>query len=270
MRWFEPALVILTLVTGIVWALDKWVWKRSPREEGLLDENSEGGLIETARSFFPVLAIVLVLRTFVAEPFRIPSGSMIPSLQIGDFILVNKFAYGLHLPITNTRIIPTGNPKRGDVVVFKFPGHPDLPDDPMKGEDFVKRVIGVPGDHVGYHMGQLTINGKPVAYRTVDSAPDGDGENHLPSKLRIEDLPGHAPHPILVGDDSLAMGGRGDQDLVVPEGYYFVMGDNRDNSDDGRFWGLLPEANLRGRAFAIWMHWGHDGINLSRVGHSVP
>ncbi|MBS0215630.1 MAG: signal peptidase I [Proteobacteria bacterium] len=268
MRWFEPALVILTLVTGIVWALDKWVWKRTSREEGLLDEGNENGFIETARSFFPVLAIVLVLRTFVAEPFRIPSGSMIPSLQIGDFILVNKFAYGLHLPITNTRIIPTGNPKRGDVVVFKYPGM--TPDDPQKGEDFVKRVIGVPGDHVGYHMGQLTINGVPVKYQTVKAVPEGDGEGMMrPSELRTENLPGHS-HPILVSDDTLTLGGQGEQDLVVPEGQYFVMGDNRDNSLDGRFWGMLPEANLRGRAFAIWMHWGHDGIQLSRVGHSVP
>ncbi len=268
MRWFEPALVILTLITGIVWALDKWVWKRASREESLLDEGNENGFIETARSFFPVLAIVLVLRTFIAEPFRIPSGSMIPSLQIGDFILVNKFAYGLHLPITNTRIIPTGNPKRGDVVVFKYPGM--TPDDPQKGEDFVKRVIGVPGDHVGYHMGQLTINGVPVKYQTVKAVPEGDGEGMMrPAELRTEDLPGH-PHPILVSDDTLTLGGQGEQDVVVPEGQYFVMGDNRDNSLDGRFWGMLPEANLRGRAFAIWMHWGHDGIQLSRVGHSVP
>ncbi|PNS08252.1 signal peptidase I [Solilutibacter silvestris] len=268
MRWFEPLLVILTLVTGLVWALDKWVWKRAPREDSLLDEGHENGLIETARSFFPVLAIVLVLRTFIAEPFRIPSGSMIPSLQIGDFILVNKFAYGLRLPISNTRIVPIGDPKRGDVVVFKYPGM--TPDDPQKGEDFVKRVIGLPGDRVGYHMGQLTINGVPVKYQTIRAVPDGDGEGMArPSELRTEDLPGH-PHQILVSDDSLALGAQGDQDLVVPQGQYFVMGDNRDNSLDGRFWGTLPEANLRGRAFAVWMHWGHDGINLSRVGHSVP
>ena len=268
MRWFEPLLVILTVVTGIVWALDKWVWKSASREEGLLDENNEGGLIETARSFFPVLAIVLMLRTFVAEPFRIPSGSMIPSLQIGDFILVNKFAYGLRLPISNTKIIPVGEPKRGDVAVFKYPGM--TPDDPQKGEDFVKRVIGVPGDRIGYHLGQLTINGVPVKYQTVRAVPDGDGEGMArPSELRTEDLPGRS-HPILVSDDTLALGGQGEQDLVVPEGQYFVMGDNRDNSLDGRFWGMLPEANLRGRAFAIWMHWGHDGINLSRVGKSVP
>jgi len=274
MKWFETILVVLTLATGIIWALDKWVWRRGHvRGDNLLDSDREPWVIETARSFFPVLALVLVLRSWVAEPFRIPSGSMIPSLHVGDFILVNKFAYGLRLPITNTKFVPVGEPKRGDVVVFKFPGM--APDDPEKGTDFVKRVIGLPGDRVSYHMGVLQINGAPVAYtqgQHVDQLQgEGEGmagESTVPSELLQEQLPGR-PHPVVVADESLHLGAQGDGDAVVPAGHYFVMGDNRDNSLDGRFWGMLPEANLRGKAFLVWMSWDH-GVNFKRIGTRVP
>lgn len=265
MRWFETILVVLTLATGIIWALDKFVWRkrRSTRSDLLADEK-EPWVVETARSFFPVLALVLFLRTFVAEPFRIPSGSMIPSLQIGDFILVNKFSYGLRLPITNTKVLALGEPKRGDVVVFKFPGRDET--DPEKGVDYVKRVIGLPGDKINYHMGILQVNGEPVSYTTKQVLEADQSGMMIPSELRIEALPGHAPHPILISRDSLLNGAMGDQDVIVPEGHYFVMGDNRDNSLDGRFWGMLPEANLRGRAMFVWMNFS----NFKRIGTRVP
>ncbi len=156
MRWFEIALVVLTLFTGVVWLLDKlFLAKRRAANAGLL-EAKEPLVVDYSKAFFPVLAVVLCLRSFVAEPFRIPSSSMMPTLLVGDFILVNKFAYGLRLPITNHKFVATGEPARGDVVVFRPPQHPD--------QDWIKRVIGVPGDTVAYHDDTVFVNGKPLQY----------------------------------------------------------------------------------------------------------
>jgi signal peptidase I len=266
MRWFEIALVVLTVITGLVWLVDK-LWWRNARQvrAGLLDEK-EPMIVDYSRAFFPVLAIVLGLRSFVAEPFRIPSSSMMPSLLIGDFILVNKFAYGLRLPITNTKFLPLGEPKRGDVVVFRPPHHPD--------EDWIKRIIGLPGDTVAYRDNTVYINGQPVPYRKVGTyAGTGQGAEASGATLLTEELPGRS-HPVLERED-MPYFLQGEGEWKVPAGQYFVMGDNRDNSEDSRFWPqgahFLPEQNLRGKAFLIWMHWDRSagGVDFHRIGDRI-
>jgi len=263
MKLFEFLLVALTLASGLILLADKLYFaRRRARRAGLLD--SEPALVDYSRAFFPVLAIVLVVRSFIAEPYKIPSSSMMPNLLIGDFILVNKFAYGLRLPLTNTKFVPLGEPARGDVVVFHFPGHNDQ--DPAKGENFIKRVIGVPGDHVVFEGNALTLNGEPVTYQDkgIYAGHHGQGEG---ASLLVEELPGRT-HTVL---ETAYPAGQGE--WTVPAGQYLVMGDNRDNSDDGRFWGLLPEQNLRGKAFLIWLNCSgwfcKDGFEPSRIGSGV-
>ena len=267
MRWFEIALVTLTLATFVFWLLDRLVLrKRREASAGLADDGRVPWYIDYSNAFFPVLLAILILRSFIAEPFRIPSGSMIPTLQIGDFILVNKFAYGLRLPVTNKKIVSIGEPERGDVVVFKYPGMGK--DDPDAGVDFVKRVVGLPGDRVEYRRGMLTINGKRLSYQPVGQAPipAGDGSPvALPGVQMNEQLGSHR-HLVQNRAQSLEDGGMGDGEFEVPAGHYLMMGDNRDNSLDGRFWGPLPEANLRGKAFLVWMNFG----DLSRIGERIP
>jgi signal peptidase I len=263
MVWFETALVVLTLLTGVIWLLDSLYFAKRRAQKGGLLEPKEPVVVDYAKAFFPVLAVVLGLRSFVAEPFRIPSGSMIPTLFIGDFILVNKFAYGLRLPITNQKIIATGEPKRGDVVVFRPPQHPD--------EDWIKRVMGVPGDTVAYRDDTVYINGKPLQYlpqgRFVGTGQDAEATG---AKLLLEQIPGR-PHPVLERDDRPYFI-QGEGQWTVPAGSYFVMGDNRDNSEDSRFWGFLPEADLRGKAFLVWMNWDGSagGVNFRRIGSRIP
>ncbi len=266
MRWFEIALVVLTLFSGLVWLVDKLWWRKArAARAGLLDDK-EPLVVDYARAFFPVLAIVLGLRSFVAEPFRIPSSSMMPSLLIGDFILVNKFAYGLRLPITNTKFLPLGEPKRGDVVVFRPPHHPD--------EDWIKRIIGLPGDTVAYRDNTVYINGQPLQYRKVGIYEGtGRGREANGAILLTEELPGR-PHPVLERED-MPYFLQGEGEWKVPPGQYFVMGDNRDNSEDSRFWPqgahFLPEQNLRGKAFLIWMHWDGSagGVDFHRIGDRI-
>ena len=268
MRWFEIALVTLTLVTAVFWLLDRFVLRKRRAEAGLLGEEDVPWYVDYSNAFFPVLLAILILRSFIAEPFRIPTGSMIPTLKIGDFILVNKFAYGLRLPVTNSKVVPIGLPERGDVVVFRYPGMGQ--DDPDAGIDFVKRVVGMPGDRVAYHRGVLTINGEPVQYR-VEGPVDirsGDIGIALPGMLANEKL-GEHEHQVQNFVQSLEAGGMGDGEFDVPAGHYLVMGDNRDNSLDGRFWGMLPEENLRGKAFLVWMNWNR-GIDFSRIGERIP
>ncbi len=260
MRWFEIALVALTLFTGLVWLLDKLVLaKRRAAREGLLDDGKEPVVVDYSKAFFPVLAVVLILRSFVAEPFRIPSNSMMPTLLTGDFILVNKFTYGLRLPINNHKVVALGEPARGDVVVFRPPHHPD--------QDWIKRVVGLPGDRIGYHDNQVTVNGQVLSYNPIGVYQGkGNGAEMTGAEELQENLLGRQ-HRILERTD-LPFMDPGEGDWVVPAGHYFVMGDNRDNSEDSRYWGFLPEQNLRGKAFLIWMNFD-GGVDSGRIGNRI-
>lgn len=253
---FELILVLVTLITGVIVFIDRLVWK--PNREKATIERSEPILVEYARSLFPVFLVVLILRSFIIEPFRIPSGSMYPTLQIGDFIVVSKFSYGLKLPVTQTTIIPISKPERGDIVVFKYPKDPDV--------DYIKRVIGLPGDEVAYLGRALYVNGKPFKqnyigkYLGSDSGAVMDGANMLE-----ETLDNGTKHRILLDMDKST---QDMQPITVPEGHYFMVGDNRDHSNDSRFWGFVPEQNLKGRAFGIWMNWD-NGIHFNRIGKGI-
>lgn len=251
---FPLILVILTMITGFIYLLDiLWLSnKRNPNSNDNQDEQVENPapwLIETSRSFFPVLAIVLVLRSFLVEPFQIPSGSMLPTLEVGDFILVNKFEYGLRLPVLGTKIVELNDPQRGDVMVFKYPEDGKT--------NYIKRVVGVPGDLIKYENKILTINGKVIAEKLLAKLH----KNHL-----FEEQLGEIKHQIFKTNSYPNLGAEGL--WKVPDGHYFMMGDNRDNSNDSRFWGLVPDDLVVGKAFAIWMHWPSLASipSFSRVG----
>ncbi|MBN2646734.1 MAG: signal peptidase I [Thiotrichales bacterium] len=253
---FELILVMITLITGVIWYVDRLVWR--PARLKSTTGAKEPILVEYSRSLFPVFLVVLILRSFIIEPFRIPSGSMYPTLEIGDFIAVNKFAYGVKLPVVQTTIIPISQPERGDVVVFKYPNDPDV--------DYIKRVIGLPGDTVAYLNRTLFINGKAVQmspmgpYRGRNS-----GAVMNDAQVVQETLQNNVNHQVLLDLDktSIDMG-----PVTVPEGHYFMVGDNRDHSNDSRFWGFVPEKNLKGKAFVIWMNWD-QGVNLDRIGKGI-
>lgn len=219
-------------------------------------------LVDLARSLLPIFIIVLILRSFLVEPFRIPSGSMMPTLLVGDFILVNKFTYGIRLPVLNTKIIPISEPKRGDVVVFRYPENPTIP--------YIKRVIGLPGDHIVYHNGTkvIYINGEPIPQKLIGSYQGvGEGSGMTGADEKVENLPG-VDHSILMYSNRVFNVDAPYMDIKVPPGHYFVLGDNRDNSRDSRFWGTVPEENLIGKAFLIWMNWDR-GISWERIGRGI-
>ena len=263
---FSALLVILTAGSGLIWAVDAWFFKPArdkaasvrQEDEAPPQEPQEPLLVDYARSFFPVFFIVLVLRSFLYEPFRIPSASMMPTLLIGDFILVNKFDYGIRLPVLDTKVIDIGKPRRGDVVVFRYPVDPSIP--------FIKRVIGVPGDHIVYKNKTLYINGVEVK-ETDDGTFYGAGASFVDHGLtqRLETLPNGVTHDILLYPFRSSM----NVDITVPQGKYFVMGDNRDDSKDSRYWGFVPDENLIGHASLIWMNWDikNGGISWSRIGN---
>ncbi|MFC0269429.1 signal peptidase I [Kushneria aurantia] len=248
---FSLLLVVAVLVTGVIWLLDIAVLRRrrgapeaGSRPPGETTHGDSSGVkepwyVDYSRSFFPVLLIVLLLRSFVVEPFQIPSSSMEPTLDVGDFIVVSKFAYGLRLPVLDTKIVDTGEPERGDIMVFRFPGDESV--------NFIKRVIGLPGDSVRYQNKQLYINGEPVQKVLIES---GVGEQQARDLYR-ENLDG-VEHMIF--NNPGYPGPQMDQ-VTVPPGHYFMMGDNRDDSNDSRYWGFVPEHDIVGRAFAVWMHW---------------
>jgi len=270
---FPTLLFAATLFTGLAWAVDALVWAprrgrnaRQLQQQGISPESQQVAValkeptwIEYCKSFFPVILAVLLLRSFLVEPFRIPSGSMMPTLLVGDFILVNKYAYGIRLPVLNTKIIEIGEPRRGDVVVFRYPKDPSV--------DYIKRVVGVPGDRIGYYDKVLHINGEPIT-----QMPDGvyvgkgSGVSMSGAGKRREQL-GDVQHQILVMPRAPGLGGE----YVVKENEYFVMGDNRDNSNDSRYWGPVPEHNLVGKAFRIWMNWdsANGGVEWDRIGMKI-
>ena len=292
---FALILFVLVILTGVAWVADKLVFMPQRRRaaeavvaefdrqqarvgERFADENAaqtrarlrddklrQPWWLEYSASFFPVILVVFVVRSFVVEPFKIPSGSMVPTLLVGDFILVNKFNYGIRLPITNTKITEGRPLERGDVVVFRYPKDESV--------DYIKRVIGLPGDTVAYQDKQLTINGKPVPETAL---PDYLDEERLGyAKQFEEDLDGRknailnnpAVPPFIVGAedypdrDNCTYNARG-VICKVPPGNYFMMGDNRDNSADSRYWGFAPDRNIVGRAFFIWMNFS----DLKRIG----
>lgn len=283
---FSLILFILTVVTGALWFLDVFYLgpkRRAIAQDELIafDQDNEEALrnkvqavvsqrnailartterpkwLEYTAGFFPVIFFIFILRSFLFEPFRIPSGSMIPTLETGDFILVNKYNYGLRLPVLNTKIVPIGEPQRGDVIVFRYP--------PNESIDYIKRVVGLPGDKIEYINKKLTINGKPVPLKA-------DGKYYDEAKLQeldqLEEKLGEKNHKILNDkystNNAYALPTFTDPDAceyvsngivcTVPKDKYFVLGDNRDNSEDSRYWGFVPEKNLVGRAFMVWMN----------------
>ena len=288
---FSAVLLAITVLTGVVWAVDALLLR--PRREAAAraagkDASTirEPGTVDYARSFFPVALVVLLLRSFVFEPFRIPSDSMMPTLLDGDFIIVNKYAYGLRLPVINRKILPIGEPQRGDVVVFRYPPDPSV--------NFIKRLVGLPGDHVEVHDNLIIINGKPVPfYVGRERFNDGCYVNMSLAREKLGDREHHVifcpvaldRQPVLPGCKRSGVRGYvcGDEDSpngqralpftgVVPAGEYLMMGDNRDNSDDGRTWGYVPEANLVGKATRIWFNWdlGRSGGPIwSRIGSKI-
>jgi signal peptidase I len=291
---FALILFVLTVITGVIWFLDVFYFakQRRARADAALaafdarqsklkadgvkvDASGRAAVeaellkqptwIEYSGSFFPVIALVFFLRSFLYEPFKIPSSSMVPTLLVGDLILVNKFTYGIRLPIINKKIIEINDPQRGDVMVFKYPKDPAL--------DYIKRVVGVPGDKIVYKNKRLSVNGKEMAYQPLGDYLD---EEHLTySKQYLENLSG-VPHKILNDERMPSYISKPDAfpnrklctynsegfACTVPSGHYFMMGDNRDNSLDSRYWGFVSDENIVGKAFFVWMNLG----NLGRIG----
>lgn len=241
---FSFVLVVLALVTGVVWALDHWLLRPRRAARGV---TAEPVLVDWSRSFFPVIVFVLVLRSFLYEPFRIPSDSMMPTLIQGDFIFVNKWGYGLRLPVVNWKVLPIGEPARGDVIVFRKPSDPSVV--------FIKRLVGLPGDRIRVRGAEVSVNGEPAPL-----APDGfyrgAKEAQYPFTLVGEERLGEAGHRVMLDPSRPS----NDGEWVVPEGHYFMMGDNRNNSRDSRFpeVGFVPADNLIGKAVAIWLSFNPD------------
>jgi signal peptidase I len=265
---FSFILVAATALTGVIWGLDSWLFKRkrlaaapAPAAGAAPDSVREPIVVEYARSFFPVILIVLVIRSFLFEPFRIPSDSMMPTLLDGDFIFVNKYAYGLRLPVLNSKIVAIGSPQRGDVIVFRKPTDP--------ATNYIKRLIGLPGDHIVVQDDRLFVNGEAMPVR-VDGIYEGQGQSaarNSNARIGTEQL-GKVEHRVLFQNNRPAR----DYDQVVPEGHYFFMGDNRDNSQDSRFAevGFVPEGNLVGKAVRIWLNWDlPDAPIWSRIGDPI-
>jgi signal peptidase I len=259
---FPLILVILVFGSGLIWLADHLFL--APGRQRVLDElrrdypewenessaqhreyekrstatASEPVVVEYAKSFFPVLFVVFVLRSFLVEPFQIPSSSMVPTLQVGDYILVNKFTYGIRLPVLRTKVLDLNQPKRGDVMVF-FPPH-------MNDTYYIKRVIGLPGDKIRYANKKLSVNGEEVPQRMLARLPPAQPRYEL-SEESMGGMEHQIQTDLLRQNDNFT--------LTVREGHYFMMGDNRDNSSDSRVWGQVPERDIVGKAFAIWMHW---------------
>ncbi|MCC7309771.1 MAG: signal peptidase I [Sulfuritalea sp.] len=257
---FALILFVLVVITGIIWAFDRFHARKQRAPEA-----PDPWWVEYGGSFFPVILAVFLLRSFLVEPFKIPSGSMIPTLLVGDFILVNKYTYGVRLPVINRKIVELNTPQRGDVVVFRYPPDPSL--------DYIKRVVGLPGDKVVYRNKKLTINGLEIAQKKTEDYLDRDRLFYTP---RFVETLGSVEHHILVEAEApgfvqqIARFPHSEKcnynsegvSCEVPPGHYFMMGDNRDNSQDSRFWGFVPDENLVGKAFFIWFNFS----DLKRIG----
>jgi len=261
---FSLLLVSLTALAGIIWLIDAVFLRRRRMDRAVqnkVQRPRDPVVIEYARSLFPILLIVLLFRSFLFEPFKIPSGSMIPTLLIGDFIVVNKFAYGLRLPVINKKIVSIGEPERGDVVVFRYPVDSRI--------NFIKRLIGLPGDTITYRDKQLFINGEEVSTEVRGRFISSNVKCSTPraDAMLLEETLGSVNHEILIHENS----GSRDNQWVVPDGHYFVMGDNWDRSNDSREWGFVPEDHLMGRAIGIWLNFDYTkGCgDLSRVGDGI-
>jgi len=256
---FPLFMILILVLTGVVWLVDHLFFQKMRSKD-----DKDPTAVEYAKSFFPVILLVFVIRSFIAEPFKIPSGSMMPTLLAGDYILVNKFIYGLRVPLANNVFFKMNNPERGDVVVFHYPPDPSI--------DYIKRIIGLPGDTIQYQDKRLTINGEPQALVIgEDYDIEMQGANILAARVASESL-GAMEHEVLVTDipNPYDPGTLGDKLLAgevitVPDGHYYAMGDNRDNSSDSRVWGFVPDKNLVGKAFLIWLNFEDFG----RVGESI-
>lgn len=258
---FPVTLTALVIGCGIIAGLDLLFFQKKRRQLNY----PLPVIVENARSFFWVLLLVWVIRSFIIQPYRVPTGSLQPTVKPGDFLLVNQFAYGLHFPVGNKTLVEVGKPKRGDIVLFYAPPDPSIV--------FVKRLIGMPGDHIEYRNKVLWINGKEMKQafieKTMDDEPAVAGSNpeeHIPVDLKEEDLDG-LKHKIFIADG----GFTSDFAVTVPPGNYFMMGDNRDNSDDSRMWGFVPEKYLIGKAFLVWLSWDSlkNEIRWDRIGQEI-
>jgi len=254
---FALFLFLLLAVTGLVWLVDKHFLRKKRSTEA-----KQPWWVEYSISFFPVILIVFLLRSFLVEPFKIPSGSMIPTLLIGDFILVNKYTYGVRLPVLNVKVLDLNSPRRGDVMVFRYPADTSL--------DYIKRVVGLPGDRIEYRDKVLSVNGKMVPRKQISDYESRERLQYFPrfvesfdglehEILLEKEAPGYVDRGVEFRNSGNCDYNNGGVVCTVPTGHYFVMGDNRDNSSDSRVWGFVPDRNVVGRAFFIW-------LNLNELG----
>lgn len=264
---FATVLLLATTITGVIWAIDAFILSKKRAKD-----SQDPVVVEMAKSFFPVILVVFLLRSFLYEPFKIPSGSMVPTLLVGDFILVNKYTFGIRLPVINKKIIDINLPKSGDVMVFRYP---ELP-----SKDFIKRVVGTPGDTVEYKDKRLTINGRVIATEKVGIFTEVDERMGMSQYDQFTEKLGEKPHSMMVNPrtpvirladirqfpyNKNCVYTQDSMVCKVPEGHYFMMGDSRDNSDDSRYWGFVPEENIVGKAVLIWMNFGA----FKRMGKSI-
>jgi signal peptidase I len=261
---FALVLVVLTFLSGLIWLIDSLLFRQRRMDKAVQNtpgEYREPVAVEYSRSLFPVLLIVLLFRSFLFEPFKIPSGSMIPTLLIGDFIVVNKYTYGLRLPVLNRKFIALGEPQRGDVAVFRYPVDTSV--------NFIKRVVGLPGDTITYRNKELFVNGERIeaAGKTAFTTRDLKCTTPRSDARRLQERLGVVQHDILHHEGARARNGQ----WVVPQGHYFMMGDNRDRSNDSREWGFVPEENLVGRAVGIWLNFDFEKgcADWSRVADAI-
>jgi signal peptidase I len=262
---FAAVLLLAAVITGLIWLYDAKFAR--PRRAS---DVPEPVVVDMARAFFPVIVVVFLIRSFWVEPFKIPSGSMKPTLLVGDFILVNKYTYGIRLPVVNKKVVEINPIRRGDVVVFRYPADPSV--------DYIKRVVGTPGDKIAYRGKRLTVNGEMVPVQANGYYTDAE-LNYLRLPTFLEKL-GPAAHQMMIvpaqppvdlaqvrqfahrgnceyNDDGFS--------CTVPDGHYFMMGDNRDQSSDSRYWGFVPDDHVKGRAFLVWMNFG----DLKRIGNGI-